>query len=101
MPIHVQNNSLSDELRFKHHQFSYRAIGLMSRVFTNGLVDRSSISGWVIPETQIMVLDGALLSTQHYKVMIKGKGEILGKEYHLSLHLGVVAIERSIWVTLV
>ena len=27
-----------------------------------------------------MVLDAALLSTQHYKVRIKGSGAILGKE---------------------
>ena len=32
-----------------------------------------------------MVLDAALLSTQHYKVMIKGKVE----------HLSVVAIEKG------
>ena len=34
-----------------------------------------SISGWVIPKTQKMVHDAALLSTQHYKVRIKGKVE--------------------------
>ena len=37
-------------------------IGLMSRVFTNGLGDQGSISGQVIPKTQKMVLDAALLS---------------------------------------
>ena len=31
--------------------------------------------GWFIPNTQKMVLDTALPSTQHYKVMIKGKVE--------------------------
>ena len=45
----------------------------MSRVFTNGLGDRGSIPGRVIPETQKMVLDAAFLSTQHYKVRIKDK----------------------------
>ncbi len=40
--------------------------------------DRGSISGRVIPKTQKMVLDAALLSTQHYKVRIKGKGGALG-----------------------
>ena len=45
----------------------------MSRVFTNGLRDWVSIPGRVIPKTQKMVLDTALLSTQHYKVRIKGK----------------------------
>ena len=50
-------------------------IGLMSRVFTNGPADWGSIPGWVIPKTQKMVLDAALLNTQHYKVRIKGKVE--------------------------
>ena len=47
------------------------SIGLMSRVFANGLGDRGSIPGRVIPKTQKMVFDGALLSTQQYKVRIK------------------------------
>ena len=49
------------------------AIGLKSTVFTNGPADQDSIPGWVIPKTQKMVLDAALLSTQHYKVRIKEK----------------------------
>ena len=51
------------------------AIGLMDRVFTNGLGDWGSIPGQVIPKIQKMVLDAALLNTQHYKAWIKGKGE--------------------------
>ena len=47
----------------------------MSRVFANGLEDRGSIPGQVIPKTQKMILDATLLNTQHYKVMIKGKVE--------------------------
>ena len=47
----------------------------MRRVFANGLADRGSILGRVIPKTQNMVLDAALLSTQCYKVNIKGKVE--------------------------
>ena len=47
----------------------------MSRVFANGPGDQGSIPDWVIPKTQKMVLDAALLSTQHYKVWIKGKVE--------------------------
>ena len=47
-----------------------RIIGLVSRVFANG-----SIPGRVIPKTQKMVLDAALLNTQHYKVSIKGELE--------------------------
>ena len=45
----------------------------MSIVFTNGPGDLGSIPGRVLPKTQQMVLDAALLSTQHYKVSIKGK----------------------------
>ena len=47
----------------------------MSRVFANGLGDRGSIPGRVIPKTLKMVLEAALLNTQHYKVRIKGKVE--------------------------
>ena len=50
-------------------------IGLVSRVFTNGLGDLSSIPGRVIPKTLKMVLDTSLLNTQQYKVCIKGKVE--------------------------
>ena len=48
-------------------------IDLMITVSANGLGDRDSIPGRVIPKTQKMVLDVALLNTQHYKVSIKGK----------------------------
>ena len=51
------------------------AIGLMSRVFANDPGDRGSIPGRVIPKTQKMVFDAALLNTQHYNVRIKSKGE--------------------------
>ena len=44
-------------------------------VFANGPGDRGSIPGQVITKTQKMVLDAALLNTQHYKVWIKGKVE--------------------------
>ena len=47
----------------------------MSTVFANGPGDWGSIPGRVIPKTQKMVLDTALLSTQHYKVRIKSKVE--------------------------
>ena len=39
-----------------------------------------------------MVLNISFLNTHHYKVRIKGKVE---KEWRLSLHLGVVAIENG------
>ena len=45
-------------------------IGIMVRVFANGLGDQGSIPDRVIPKTQKMVPDAALLSTQHYKVRI-------------------------------
>ena len=50
-------------------------IGLMSRVFAHGPGDRGSIPSRVLPKSQKMVLDSALLYTQHYKVGIKGKVE--------------------------
>ena len=50
-------------------------ISLKGRVFANGLGDLGSIPGRIIPKTLKMVLDTALLNTQHYKVCIKGKVE--------------------------
>ena len=47
----------------------------MSRVFANGPGDRGSIPGRVIPKTQKMVFDAALLNTQHYKLRFKNKVE--------------------------
>ena len=47
--------------------YTFRAISLMSRVFANGPGDRGSSPGRVIPKNQNMVLDAALLNTQHYK----------------------------------
>ena len=57
------------------HYNSNQAIGLMSRVFANGPGDRGSIPSRVIPKTQKMVLDAALLKTQYYKEGIKGEVE--------------------------
>ena len=57
----------------------------MGRVFANGPGDLRSIPGHVIPKTLKMVLDASLLSTQQYKVRIKGKVE----------KSGVVAIEKG------
>ena len=68
----------------------------MSRVFTNGLGDRGSIPGQVIPKTQNMVLDDTMLNTQHYKVQNKDKVEE-SREWSsaLPLHLGVVTNEKD------
>ena len=44
-------------------------------MFANGPGDRGLILGQVIPKTQKMVLDSALLNAQHYKVNVKGKVE--------------------------
>ena len=44
-------------------------------MFANGLGDRGSIPGRVIPKTQKMVHDATLLNTQQYKVRIKVKVE--------------------------
>ncbi len=53
----------------------HQLIGLVDRVFANGPGDLGLIPGRVIPKTKKMVLDTSLLSTQHYKVCIKGKVE--------------------------
>ena len=61
----------------------------MGRVLANGSENRGSIPGQVIPKTQKILLDAALLNTQHYKVGIKwsnpGKG----------VALDVVAFEKG------
>ena len=48
---------------------------IVGRVFANGPGDLGSIPGRVIPNTLKMVLDTSLLTTQQYKVRIKGKVE--------------------------
>ena len=48
----------------------------------------------VIPKTQKMVLDTALINIQHYKVRIKGK-VAKTREWSSALDLGVVAIEKG------
>ena len=53
----------------------YRLIGLVGRVFANGLGDLGPIPGRVIPKTFKIVLDTPLLNTQQYKVRIEGKVE--------------------------
>ena len=55
--------------------FQKSSIGIIVRVFANRAGDRGSIYGRIIPKTQKMVLDAALLSTQHYKVRDKSKVE--------------------------
>ena len=68
----------------------------MSRVFVSGPGDRGSIPGRVIPKTQKMVLDAALLNTQHYKVRIKGKMAQSREWSSAPLHLSSVAIEKEL-----
>ena len=67
----------------------------MGRVFATDQEDLASIPGRVIPKTQKMVLDAALLKTQHYKVRIKDKVEQSRKWSSVPLHLGVVVIEEG------
>ena len=52
-----------------------RAIGLMSKVFTDGLRDHGFNSRSSHIEDSKMVLDTALLNTYHYEVRIIGKVE--------------------------
>ena len=60
---------------YDHYIYEKPDIGLVVRVFADGLGDLGSIPGRVIPKTQKMVFDASLLNTQHYKVWIKGKVE--------------------------
>ena len=71
------------------------AIGLMSRVFSNGLGNLGSIQHRVISKTQKMILDAASLNSQHYNVRIKSKVEPSREWSSTLLHLGVVAIEKG------
>ena len=48
-------------------------MGLLGRVFGNGLGDLGPIQDPIIPKTLKMILDTSLLNTQQYKVSIKGK----------------------------
>ena len=61
--------------RGKEKILSEIEIGLVGRVFANGLGDLGSIPGHVIPKTFKMVLDTYLLNTQQYEVHIEGKVE--------------------------
>ena len=45
----------------------------MIRMFANGQGDSGSIPGRVIAKIPRMILDAALLNTQHCKVWIRGK----------------------------
>ena len=73
-----------------------RPIGLVGRVFGYGLGDLGSIPGRVILRTLKMVLDTSMLDTQQYKVRIKVKVEQpRERSCALSLHFGVVAIEKG------
>ena len=54
-------------------------IGMMVSVFANGPGDLGSIPSRVMPKTQKVVLDVALLNTQHYRVRIKGKVALSGE----------------------
>ena len=92
-PISIKFLKLS--LFNKDYYYLYQAIGQMRRVFANGPGNWGLIPGRVIPKTQKMVLDVALLSTQHYKVRIKGKVEQSRERSSASLHIGVVASEKG------
>ena len=73
---------------------------LVGRVFANGLGDLCSIVGRVIPKTLKMVLDTSLLTTQQYKVRIKGKVEQSRERIAPSLHISIVSIEKGVFWSL-
>ena len=75
LPSHLTKSSMQHNFIFlKRSTVSFNwAIGLMSRVFANRTGDQGSHPGHVIPKTQKVVLDAALLNNQHYNVQIKSK----------------------------
>ena len=70
-------------------------IGIIVRVFANGIGDLGSFPGRVIPKTLKMVLDATLLNTQNYRIRIEGKVEQSKERSSPLLHLGVVVIEKG------
>ena len=60
-------------LKYLFLSLDQQKISLLGRVFPNDLRDQCSIPGRVRPKTQKMVINAALLNTQHFKVQIKGK----------------------------
>ena len=78
-------------------QWIYRAIGLMSKVFTNGPGNRDSIRGRVIPKTKKMVIDASLHSTQ-VKTLVKVE-QYWEWRNALPLHLSLVAVEKGAFRT--
>ena len=73
--VSLYHNKDEDNSPKNRKQNNTNQASSQSRVFTNGLWDWGSIPGWVIPKTQKIVLDAALLNSQYYKVWIKGKVE--------------------------
>ena len=66
----------------------------MSRVFTNGLGDWGSIPCRVIPKTQKMILDAALLNSQHLYDRALSMGQI---ELECVLMLNLIARNRTVF----
>ena len=76
--------------------YIYQRIGLVCRVFANGLGDLGSIPGRIILKILKMRLDTALLNSQQYKVHIKSKVEqSRERSCTLSYTSGVVPIEKG------
>ena len=72
-----------------------RLIGLLGRVFANGLGELGSIPGRIIPKTQKMVLDTSLLNIQQYKVCIKSKVKQSRERSSTLPYNSVVAFEKG------
>ena len=70
---------------------------IWSRVFANDQGDQHSIPGRIIPKTQKMVFDAALLNTQYYKVRINGRMEQF-RERSNALFYTSLNWKGSLWV---
>ena len=73
--LEIQPYSNEETRRKRKDLNTYVSLGMMVRVFANGPGDHGSILGRVIRKIQKIVLDAALLNTQHFKVWIMGKVE--------------------------
>ena len=74
-------------------------IGMMVRVFANGVGDLGSIPCRVIPKTQKWYLMPPCLTLSNIRLGSRGKWSNPEKGIALSLHLSVVAIKKGAFVS--
>ena len=88
--LNKKKKSIDDDFKVLVSFSLHQSIGLTVRMFANGPGDWSSIPSRIIPKTQKMVLDAALLNTQHYKGRIKGKVNLTSFQQGNSVYINSV-----------